>query len=247
MRLPSNVAILSALRLFHDQAGTHMKITYLGQAGLLLENHNLKIMIDPYFSDSVGLIDSAKKRRVPVNEEFFHVTPDVMIFTHSHLDHYDPKTVSHFITPESSFTVLAPRSVWEKVRLLGKNVNCVLFDRHTEWTYAGIRFTAVKAAHSDPSPIGVIIDDGCHKYYITGDTLYNSEIFADIPENIYALFLPVNGVGNNMNMVDAARFARQIHAEKVVPIHIGLMDDLTADAFECENKVVAEIYKEIVL
>ena len=50
----------------------------------------------------------------------------------------------------------------------------------------------MRAEHSDPTPIGVIIDDGEKKYYITGDTLYNEEIFKDIPEDIYALFLPVN-------------------------------------------------------
>ena len=93
----------------------------------------------------------------------------------------------------------------------------------------------------------MIIDDGKKKYYITGDTLYNEEIFEDIPEEIYALFLPVNGVGNNMNMFDAARFAKRINAKRVVPIHIGMFDELTADNFDCHNKVTAEIYKEIKL
>ena len=30
-----------------------MKITWLGQAGLLLEGEGLSVMIDPYLSDSV--------------------------------------------------------------------------------------------------------------------------------------------------------------------------------------------------
>ncbi len=50
-----------------------------------------------------------------------------------------------------------------------------------------------------------------------------------------------------MNMTDAARFAKRINAEKVVPLHIGMFDELSADDFECDNKVNAEIYKEIVL
>ena len=85
------------------------------------------------------------------------------------------------------------------------------------------------------------------KYYIAGDTLYNEEIFEDIPKDIYALFLPVNGVGNNMNTTDAARFAERVKAKKTVPIHIGMFDELTADEFRCKNKVIAEIYKEIKL
>ena len=102
-------------------------------------------------------------------------------------------------------TVLAPSSVWGEVRKIGGNNNYVLFNRHTQWSGGGLVFTAVKAEHSDPTPIGVIIDDGEKKYYVTGDTLYNEEIFADIPDDIYAVFLPVNGVGNNMNMADTYR------------------------------------------
>lgn len=224
-----------------------MKITYLGQAGLLFENHGFKIMIDPYLSDSVEKINPKNYRRVKVDESFLKHKPDVMIFTHNHLDHYDPETVSHFIDENSNITVLAPKSVWDEVRKIGGNNNYVLFNRHTEWTQNGIKFTAVKAEHSDITPIGVIIDDGERKYYVTGDTLYNEEIFGDIPSDIYALFLPVNGVGNNMNMTDAARFAKRINAKRAVPIHIGMFDELTADGFQSENKVIPKICKEIEL
>ena len=224
-----------------------MKVTYLGQAGLLFEKRGFKIMIDPYLSDSVEKINPKNYRRVPVDESFFKIKPDVMIFTHNHLDHYDPETVVHFIDENSNITVLAPKSVWDEVRKIGGDNNYVLFNRHTEWTQNGIRFTAVKAEHSDITPIGVVIDDGRRKYYVTGDTLYNEEIFGDIPSDIYALFLPVNGVGNNMNMTDAARFAKRINAERTIPIHIGMFDELTADSFYCKNKVIPKIYKEIMI
>lgn len=224
-----------------------MKVTYLGQAGLLFEKNGFKIMIDPYLSDSVEKINPKNYRRVPVDESFFKIKPDVMIFTHNHLDHYDPETVSHFIDENSNITVLAPKSVWDEVHKIGGNNNYILFNRHTEWSENGIKFTAVKAEHSDITPIGVIIDDGERKYYVTGDTLYNEEIFGDIPSDIYALFLPVNGVGNNMNMTDAARFAKRINAERTVPIHIGMFDEITADEFDCKNKIIANIYKEIML
>ena len=224
-----------------------MKVTYLGQAGLLFEKNGFKIMIDPYLSDSVEKINPKNYRRVPVDESFFKIKPDVMIFTHNHLDHYDPETVVHFIDENSNVTVLAPKSVWDEVHKIGGSNNYILFNRHTEWSENGIKFTAVKAEHSDITPIGVIIDDGERKYYVTGDTLYNEEIFGDIPSDIYALFLPVNGVGNNMNMTDAARFAKRINAEWTVPIHIGMFDELTADSFYCKNKVIPKIYKEIMI
>ena len=222
-----------------------MKIIWLGQAGLLFEKEGFTIMIDPYLSNSVEKVNPKNVRRVAVDERFFEIKPDVMIFTHNHLDHFDPETAPKFISKDTKITVLSPSSVWNEVRKIGGDNNFVQFNRHTTWTENSIKFTAVKAEHSDPAPIGVIIDDGVKKYYVTGDTLYNEEIFEDIPKDIYALFLPINGVGNNMNKTDASNFAKRINAQKTVPIHIGMFDEITAEDFECENKVIAEIYKEI--
>lgn len=224
-----------------------MKITWLGQAGLLFEADNCTVLIDPYLSDSVEKINPKNYRRVPVSTKMFDIKPDIMIFTHNHLDHYDPETVKHFITDKTNILVLAPSSVWSEVRKIGGNNNYVLFNRHTTWTERGIVFTATKAEHSDPSPIGVIIDDGVKKYYITGDTLYNEEIFDDIPNDIYAIFLPINGVGNNMNMMDAKRFCNKVGAKIAVPIHCGMFDEIDMSNFEYKNKIVPKIYEEIKL
>ena len=224
-----------------------MKIKWLGQAGLLFEKDGFTIMIDPYFSDSVEKKNPDSYRRTPIDNSVFSIRPDVMIFTHNHLDHYDPETTKHFITESSNILVLAPGSVWGEVRNIGGSNNYVLFDRGTSWTEKGITFTAVKAVHSDASAIGLIIDDGERKYYVTGDTLYNEEIFKDIPDDVYALFLPVNGVGCNMNMTDAAKFAKRTHAEKVIPIHFGMFDELSPEAFCCKNRIIPEVYKEITL
>lgn len=165
-------------------------------------------MIDPYLSNSVERINPANYRRVPVDESFFHVNPDLLILTHNHLDRYDPKTVERILS-RGQITVLAPKSVWKEVRRFGGKHNYVQFDRLTEWSECGVRLTAVKAVHSDDDAIGVMLDDGEKKYYVSGDTLYNSSIFADLPNDLYAVFLPINGIGNNMNMLDAARFAKK--------------------------------------
>ena len=220
-----------------------MKITWLGQAGLLFENENCKIMIDPYLSDSVKEINPLNYRRVPVKESLFDIKPEIMIFTHNHLDHYDPETVEKFITLNSAVTVLSPSSVWGEVRKIGGNNNFVQFNRRTVWNEKKITFTAVKAEHSDRDAIGVIIDDGEKKYYVTGDTLYNTEIFKDLPEAIDVVFLPVNGVGNNMNIVDAKSFAKEIKAKKAVPLHFGMFDEIVPEGFD----IIPKIYEEIKL
>ena len=48
-----------------------------------------------------------------------------------------------------------------------------------------------------------------------------------------------------MNMVDASLFAKRVGAKKVVPIHIGMFDELDVNAFECVNEVIPRIYEII--
>lgn len=227
-----------------------MKITWLGQAGLLFEKNGKTVMIDPYLSDSVVKVNPLNFRRVPVEEKLFDMTPDVMIFTHDHLDHFDPETAPRFFAKtDKQMLVLCPASVWQRARAHGGGHNYVQFDRLTEWTAYGMRFSAVHAEHSDPFAIGVIVedlDDG-KKYYVTGDTLYNKKVFADLPDDIDVIFLPINGVGNNMNEVDAVRFFKASGAKVAVPLHVGMFDEKTPDIFDAEPRVLPEIYKEIEL
>lgn len=225
-----------------------MKITWLGQAGLLFETENFKIIADPYLSNSCFKLNPASDRRMPIDESYLRIKPDVLILTHDHLDHTDPETLEHYLCNHQNILVLASQNAWEHARGIAKGHNYVMFNRHTQWTEGNVKFTAVKAEHSDNCAIGVIIEAEGKKYYITGDTLYNTEIFADLPDDIDVVFLPVNGVGNNFNMTDAARFAKETGANKVVPLHFGLFDSLNPEKdFNCENKVIPEIYKEIVL
>lgn len=225
-----------------------MKITYLGQAGLLFETCGKTILIDPYLSNSVAKVNPLSDRRQPVDASYLQIHPDVILCTHDHMDHYDEETLAHYLNAEHApICVLAPYSAFQKARKFGCGHNYVMFNRGTVWTDGDVRFTAVKAEHSDLYAIGVILEAEGKRYYITGDTLYNREIFDDLPGHIDAVFLPVNGVGNNMNMTDAAAFAKKSGARVAVPLHVGLFDDLSGQALEFEPKVVPQIYQEIKL
>ena len=140
-----------------------------------------------YITDGEGVTTYIEDEKY-LNQEY-----DIVIFTHDHMDHTDPETYPVILNKENHKVVLAPFSSWNIVRQLKGNNNFVMFNEGTTWTEGNLKFTSVKAEHSDPTPIGVIIEDNDKKYYVTGDTLYNEEIFGDIPKDIYALFLPVNG------------------------------------------------------
>lgn len=222
-----------------------MKITWIGQAGLLFDFNGTKIMVDPYFSNSVFKVNPKNNRRIPVKEELFEVRPDVLVLTHDHLDHTDPETLEKLLAMHSEITVLASKNAWETVRRYGKNHNYVNFNRGTVWTENGIRFEAVRAEHSDDHAIGVLITYQEHCFYVTGDTLYNKDIFQELPQEIEVVFLPINGVGNNMNMTDAVAFAKETGAKKVVPLHFGMFDTINPGDFNCEGRIIPRIYEEI--
>ena len=225
-----------------------MKVTWIGQAGLLFEGNGIKIMVDPYLSDSCGEANPKSHRRVPVDESLFEIRPDVIVLTHDHLDHTDEQTLIRFLKDTKDILVLAAPNAWTHVRQLGGDHNFVRMGAFTHWTHsAGIRFEAVPADHSDVLAIGVIIDDGERKYYVTGDTLYNTAVLKALPEDIDTVFLPINGKGNNMNAEDATRFADAIGVRRAVPLHFGLFDDLDPHSFTARGRVIPTMYAEIPL
>ena len=224
-----------------------MKITWMGQAGLLIETEGVKIIVDPYLTDSVVKVNPKNYRRVPADEAFFDSVPDVIICTHNHLDHVDPETLPVYLGRGGSILCLAPEAAWSEMKKYGGDHNYVKFNRGSQWTLGGVRFYAVRAEHSDPHPIGVIIEAEGKRLYVTGDTLYNTAIFEDVLPfaPIDAVFVPINGVGNNMNMADAARFCEVIRPRVAVPIHWGLFDNLNGADWEYPEKVVPTYYQEI--
>ena len=226
-----------------------MKITWLTQAGLLFDNGKIKIMVDPYLSDSVGKRSPEKHRRIPVDERFFDADPDVIIITHDHLDHLDPETLEVLLARSTkSITFLAPENAYMKLRQYGGEHNYVLLAPHSVWSQGGVTFYSVKAEHSDRTAAGFILDDGKKTYYTSGDTLYNYDVIDDVLDLVeggvdYA-FVPINGVGNNMNAKDAADFAYEIGAKCAVPLHYGLFDSLDPAEFDFEDSMLLTPYEE---
>lgn len=226
-----------------------MKITWLTQAGLLFDNGNIKVLVDPYLSNSVGERNPKKNRRIPVDESFFDIRPDVIIVTHDHLDHLDPATLERFLCREGKpITLLAPEAAYRRLLEFGGDHNYVLLAPHSVWSEGGITFYSVRAEHSDRTAAGFILDDGEASYYVSGDTLYNYDVIDDVldlaPDGVDFAFLPINGVGNNMNATDAADLAYEIGAKCAVPLHYGLFDSIDPECFDFENKLILEPYKE---
>lgn len=222
-----------------------MKITWLGQAGFLLEKNGKKILLDPYLSDACGAVNPASHRRTPLDEHYLHIKPDAILLTHDHIDHTDNETLKHYLPGAGGILVLAGANAWTKVRGFGGDNNYVRFRPGCRWSWEGFTFTAVCAEHSDPEAIGFIVDDSSKKYYFTGDTLYSEAVFAQLPKDLYAVFLPINGKGNNMNPTDAAAFAARTGAKYSIPMHFGMFDQLNPKLFTADNALIPTVYQSV--
>ena len=207
-----------------------MKVTWLGQSGFLFENSKLKIMVDPYFSDALGEKYPEKKRRFDVPTEYFDINPDVILVTHEHVDHLDMKTLGKILeNSDKAVTFLCSESAYKKAVTLGGNHNYVLLSPHSVWSISGVTFYSVRAEHTDRTAVGFIIDD----------------VLDLAPDGVDYAFLPINGRGNNMNARDAADFAYEIGAKCAIPTHYGLVDDITPEEFDFDDRLILEPFKEV--
>ncbi len=222
------------------------KITFLGQAGLLFELNGVNLIIDPYLSNNVEKFEPQNYRRQPIEQKFLNIVPNVIVITHNHLDHYDKETLKYYLSNGSSVKVLCPTSVFHDLIDKYKTCDCVLFDVGCNLTVYGMEFTAVKAKHSDTFAIGVIIKINERSYYVTGDTLLDLDVIESLPKiEFNAVFLPINGKGNNMGVVQATEFLDLIAYKYCVPVHFGLFDDMTGCELKAKNCIIPKIYKEI--
>ncbi len=226
-----------------------MKVTWLTQAGLLFDTGKIKIMVDPYLSNSVGEREPKKNRRIPVDESIFDVEPDMILITHDHLDHLDPETLERFLSrTKKPITVLSGECAFKKLLGFGRGHNYVLLAPHSVWSEGGVTVYSVHAEHSDRTAVGFIIDDGKDTFYVSGDTLYNYDVIDDVldlvEDGVSYAFLPINGVGNNMNASDASDFAYEIDAKCAIPLHYGLFDSIDPETFDFEDKIILEPFEE---
>ena len=229
-----------------------MKVTWLTQAGFLFKNSRLQVLVDPYLADTMGEINPKKARKIPVDESFFDIKPDLILITHDHVDHCNEETLKKFLSAsEKTITILASESAYKHLLPLTEDHNLVLLAPHTVWSEGGITFYSVHAEHSDRSAVGFILDDGKKTYYVSGDTLYNYDVIDDVldlvEDGVDYAFLPINGRGNNMNAKDAADFAYEIGAKNAIPTHYGLIDSIDPESFDFEDKIILTPYEEVEL
>jgi L-ascorbate metabolism protein UlaG (beta-lactamase superfamily)/GT2 family glycosyltransferase len=235
------------------QSKPRLLATTLGQSAIRL-SADAVIYVDPYFSNSVEVLDSPDLvRRVSIPLSPNEVTDaDFVLLTHEHIDHCDPHTLpliakasprAKFLGPSAVLSILAGWGL-SSDRLMEASESGIALSRE-------IKAYAVPAAHPEIQrdesgrlwAVGYVIECGDQRVYVSGDTFARQEIIDQVKSHgpIDLAFLPVNehnfflgrrGILGNMSPREAFQLAREIRAKRVVPTHWDMFEVNSVDPEE---------------
>ena len=223
-----------------------MELTYLGQAGFLIEDHESRYLIDPYLSNYVvtgGIGDPKYFSRVfppPVKAEDLRDISAVFV-THDHADHCDPDTILPILANNPGCKIIGPQPALTLLAQRGVGTSQLLLAPIADWMeFGSIRFTALPSAHyelerdeySGNYPyLGFVIEMDGKILYHSGDTIFYEGMLDRlkmISDHYDVCCLPVNGrdtqrealgIIGNLQPEEALWLTDQLKAEMLIPTH----------------------------
>jgi L-ascorbate metabolism protein UlaG (beta-lactamase superfamily) len=209
-----------------------MELTWLGQGGFLFESGGVKVAVDPYLSDALAGRGTPRMFPAPVAPDKLKV--DWLICTHDHLDHLDPETAGPMAKAFPDMRITGPKSVVKHLREMGvAPARCVELKIGKAQVCGAIKIIPVKAIHSDPEAVGLLLEADGIRVYLSADTEYAD----DLAEKVLALaegkidlaLICINGRLGNMNDTDAVKVIKKLAPVEAAPMHYGLFERNTAD------------------
>ncbi len=221
-----------------------MKITYLGQMCFLIECGNMKIVTDPYLSDSID--NPSDKRKYPVPMTLSDIMPDIIIISHAHADHLDKASLLPFYRMRRRSFTLVPTPIAPKITELGGEavpMNAPAPAQLGEPFLLGeVKITAIPCAHTELHrdeegrffELSYIIECGGKRAFFGGDmSMYDGLLEALCQIKPDAMMLPVNGrdwfrtsrgIIGNLDSNEAAILASRVGTKAFIPGHHDLYE-----------------------
>ena len=214
-------------------------LTWLGQAGFLLEIEGLRILIDPFLSEHEARLFPPPPAE-PLTEGI-----DWLLVTHEHLDHLDVDLVPELVRRSPDVRVVLPTPVAAQATGLHSGLRALGVQPGE-----AIDLSPTVSLHVLPAWHGVEIADGYSQgrgedglvrfvgyviqapgicLYHSGDTLVTDELRRSLARHaIDVALLPINGrdfyreelgLIGNMDAREAVRMAQEIGVRVLVPMH----------------------------
>ena len=209
-----------------------LQIQSLGQAGYLFSNDDVRVVIDPYLSDSAAKVDPTLARLFPPPIAPGELKADVFIVTHDHLDHLDPETIEAY-QHKGTTVFVAPRLAAGKLPSLGIPRDRIrVVDHAGQCELAHLTIAGVFALGTTPDTVDtagyLITFAGGKTVYHSADTSY-CQLLLDCAPHADALLVCINGKWGNLNAEEAVSLTEKVAPTFVLPNHFDTMAPNTAD------------------
>lgn len=242
-----DAALLADIEAAPDN-GRELHVWWLGQSGFLVKHDGMRVLFDPYLSDSLTTKYAATdKPHVRMTERC--ISPGqltgitAITSSHMHTDHFDPETLLPLLAanPRASFiyTTANRKSAAERLGGSLPEHACGLSDGDS--IFAGMwEARGVIAAHNEVERddigqtrfMGIDLRIGRFRLYHSGDTLWHDDIVRSMREHggCDIAFVPINGnkperrVAGNLNGTEAAALAKAVNARVAIPHHFEMFE-----------------------
>jgi L-ascorbate metabolism protein UlaG (beta-lactamase superfamily) len=222
-----------------------LHLSWLGQAGFLIESDTIRVVIDPYLSDSLSVKYAWKKfphtRMQPIPFEPSTLrNVSLVLCTHGHSDHMDPGTLPVIAEASPDCMFICPSSEKGKAAERGVPRGRIIGLDDGEKFDGDINVAAIASAHetlaSDDEGrslyLGYVIEIDGYRIYHSGDCVPYEGLAERLRAlNIDAALLPVNGrdsfrnengIPGNFTVVEAAALCREAGIGLLIPHHFGM-------------------------
>lgn len=214
-----------------------VRLTWLGQAGFLIEATGQRLLIDPFFSDY-------EARRYAARTEGVSEQIDWLLATHEHLDHFDTEYLSTLASASAQVRVCVPAPMQamaervvppERIRLVQPGDKIDLAGGLSLEVTPAVHGVTVEDGYSTGGDsgaarfVGYILRGGGPSLYHSGDTLVTDGLLNALAgRQIEVALLPINGrsyfretagLVGNMDVRDAVGLAERIGCRTLVPMH----------------------------
>ncbi|MDD3886610.1 MAG: MBL fold metallo-hydrolase [Victivallaceae bacterium] len=216
-------------------------VTWMGHSFLVFELNGVRFATDPVFGNAAP-VPFAVSRHAPCPIEMDELPPlDFVIVSHNHYDHLERDFIRHMAKNSTDTVFIAPPGVKKFLTKWGiPSWRTVEVNWGGHAAVRGIKVTAATARHfsgrsfSDRDTslwAAFVIEGGGKKIFFGADGGYGSH-FSEIgrlygPFDLVLLEIDAwndNWPDSHMRPDDALRAARELRANRLLPIHWGVFD-----------------------